>query len=92
MGGSATMKKVTRKEAQDIKNPIPSKPGTYWARVSARWKWFHLIIKVSGDAPFMECSVLADMTDLCTEEDIINPADISWGPELLVPEPEFYTH
>lgn len=32
---------------------LPEKPGFYWARAATNW--FHLIVRVHGEAPFFRC-------------------------------------
>lgn len=67
----------------DDKN-LPNSAGFFWARSSPDMEWWDLIVRVYGEAPFMELDiydVLRDNLDLAASVDNID----LFGPEIIVP-------
>ena len=39
--------------SDNVKN-TPTEPGFYWAKSDNDYKWYHLIVNISGESPYLE--------------------------------------
>jgi hypothetical protein len=66
--------------------PQPTECGLYFGR-TGNYGWYHLIIEVTGESPFLRIKSAYD-TGLDGPRLLLNidPDDVKWGPEVIVPD------
>lgn len=65
-------------------NTLPTTPGLYWAKTAKNFKWWNLIIKVGGSAPWLRIDYCLDRGNIHLTHEV-SIEYIIWGPPLVEP-------